>query len=198
MILKTLLKLCISLLLPVFLFASDEAELKTLMTEKADNLYAILQHPEYDKATRQQKVLAEVEHLFDFNLMARFALDTKTWKSLSQTQRHTFSDLFVSHIKESYLNKIDLFADTEVNVEKSEMVKKNRIYVTTILKSKTDSKEIIYKFYRSRTNKWLIYDVDVVGVSFLQSYRAQFASYLREHSFDELLQKLKNGDDANT
>jgi phospholipid transport system substrate-binding protein len=183
-------------MIPAVSSASDEEHLKQVMTQKANSLYEILRHPEYDKPTRQQKVLAEVEPLFDFKLMSRFALESRIWKSLTKEQRSNFSDLFISHIKQSYLNKIDLFADTEVTVKSSDRVKKNRIQVTTILVSKTEEKEVIYKFYQTQYKEWLIYDVDVVGVSFLQSYRSQFSSYLKTHSFEELLDELRKDDSS--
>lgn len=193
-LLITFLMLVITSLVPLSATQSDEEQLKTLMSGKADRLYEILRDKTLESAVREQKVLDEVTPLFDFNLMARLALDSKTWKSLNKTQQKEFSDLFISRVQSSYLSKLDLFADTEVEVKDSVQVKPNRIQVTTTLKTNTEAKEIVYKFYKTKTEGWLIYDVDVVGVSFLQSYRSQFASFLREHSFDELLAELKNAD----
>ena len=62
------------------------------------------------------------------------------------------------------------------------------------MKTKADVKKLVYKFYLTKKGDWLVYDVSVVGVSFLQSYRSQYAAYLKEHSFKELLNKLKEDD----
>ncbi|EAH9104456.1 toluene tolerance protein, partial [Campylobacter jejuni] len=47
------------------------------------------------------------------------------------------------------------------------------------------------KFYNDNNN-WLIYDVDVLGVSIVQTYRSQFGDILANQGFDALLQKLES------
>ncbi|MHM47284.1 ABC transporter substrate-binding protein, partial [Campylobacter coli] len=47
------------------------------------------------------------------------------------------------------------------------------------------------KFYNNN-NDWLIYDIDVLGVSIVQTYRSQFGDILANQDFDTLLQKLEN------
>ena len=37
-----------------------------------------------------------------------------------------------------------------------------------------------------------IYDIDLVGVSIIQTYRQQFAGLLKEKSFDEMFKQFKN------
>ena len=47
-----------------------------------------------------------------------------------------------------------------------------------------------YKFYKLKNN-WKIYDVEVEGVSIVQTYRSQFATILQKGSIDDLLLKLE-------
>ncbi|MCH3852596.1 ABC transporter substrate-binding protein, partial [Campylobacter jejuni] len=54
-----------------------------------------------------------------------------------------------------------------------------------------EEKNIIFKFYNNN-NDWLIYDIDVLGVSIVQTYRSQFGDILANQDFDTLLQKLEN------
>ncbi len=54
-----------------------------------------------------------------------------------------------------------------------------------------EEKNIIFKFYNDNNN-WLIYDVDVLGVSIVQTYRSQFRDILANQGFDALLQKLES------
>jgi phospholipid transport system substrate-binding protein len=52
--------------------------------------------------------------------------------------------------------------------------------------------EIVYKFHKSKNiDEWLIYDVEMLGVSIMKTYRNQFKEYLATNSFDNLLIKLK-------
>jgi len=170
---------------------TKEQEIKQMMIKKSDTFFAILADKSLDDTVRKKKVLDEIGPLFDFRLMSRLALNKKIWKSLNKAERKEFSEVFVSRIQESYLSKLDIFADVEVEIGDSVRVKKNRIELTALIKTKADTKKLIYKFYQTKKKKWLIYDISVVGVSFLQSYRAQYSSYLKEHTIEELINKLK-------
>jgi len=170
---------------------SKTEEIKQMMTKKSETFFAILADKSIDDDTRRKKVLDEIGPIFDFKLMSRLALNKKIWKSLSKAQRKEFSEVFISRIQESYLSKLDVFSDVEVEIGDAVRVKKNRIELTAFVKTKADTKKLVYKFYQTKNKEWLIYDISVVGVSFLQSYRAQYSSYLKEHSFEELITKLK-------
>ncbi len=174
----------------------QEEILKEMMIKKSDVFFSILNNKELDDKTRRAQVLDEVGPLFDFKLMSRLALNKKIWKSLSKEERREFSEVFISRIQKSYLSKLDIFADVEIQISEAVRVKKKRIEITALIKTKADVKKLVYKFYLKKNAEWLIYDISVVGVSFLQSYRAQYSAYLKEHSFTELLEKLKNSDIA--
>jgi phospholipid transport system substrate-binding protein len=56
--------------------------------------------------------------------------------------------------------------------------------------------DITYKYYKPKRPKkdkdeWLVYDVEILGVSVLKSDRAQFKEYLVNHTFAELMQSLQ-------
>jgi len=50
---------------------------------------------------------------------------------------------------------------------------------------------MLYKFYRTAQG-WKIYDVEIGGVSVIQTYRSQFDGVLSEGTIDDLLGKLKS------
>jgi len=56
--------------------------------------------------------------------------------------------------------------------------------------TKTEKKSVVYKFYEADDKKWLIYDVDIFGVSIVQTYRNQFAAALKTKSFEQFLSEL--------
>jgi len=193
-IFKTLMIFTLAFLTPAFAEQSQEEILKEMMRNKSDTFFSILNNKELDDKTRKAQVLDEIGPLFDFRLMSRLALNKKIWKSLSKEDCSEFSEVFISRIQKSYLSKLDIFADVEIEIGDAIRVKKKRIEITALIKTKTDIKKLIYKFYLTKKGNWLIYDISVVGVSFLQSYRAQYSAYLKEHSFKDLLNKLKEDD----
>ena len=50
---------------------------------------------------------------------------------------------------------------------------------------------IIFKFYDSKGD-WRIYDVDILGISVVQTYRSQFNDILTNADFQTLLAKLQS------
>ena len=44
--------------------------------------------------------------------------------------------------------------------------------------------------YENSQQKWLIYDVDIFGVSIVQTYRNQFSAALKTQSFEQFLVEL--------
>ena len=70
-------------------------------------------------------------------------------------------------------------------------VKSTRITLQSNIIGKDETYKVVYKFYKQKNrNNWLIYDVDLVGVSIVQTYRKQFQEYLKTKSFKQLLQSL--------
>ncbi len=128
--------------------------------------------------------------MFDFSQMAKLSMGKKNWQRMNKKQQQEFNKLFVKRLQESYLEKLDLYTDEEVTVDEAKQVKK-RIHVTSHLMSKDDKMEMIYKFYKKKNQDWMVYDVKVMGVSIVQTYRSQFAGILKNQSIEDLLKKLR-------
>jgi len=172
------------------LFASAETEIRDSMTETIENITMLIKDSSIDKPVRNSKIEILVTPLFDFGLMARLSLGKTQWKKMTPEERKDFSDLFATRIKQSYMNKLDLYTDEKVIIDDAVRVK-SRIHLPTHLVRKNEERDILYKFYKSKKRGWLIYDVDILGVSIIQTYRSQFAGILKKDSFDVLIEKLK-------
>ena len=68
---------------------------------------------------------------------------------------------------------------------------KRFVTVSSIIKRANGQNIPISYSLVSKGSEWKIYDMSVEGVSLLQSYRSQFAQYLKDHSMDALINKLK-------
>ena len=75
-----------------------------------------------------------------------------------------------------------------------EKQKENRMsYKTNVIsKNKKEKIEIVYKLYKNDKNDWLIYDMDILGVSIIQTYRTQLSEILSKNSnFNDLITQLQ-------
>ena len=174
------------------LFADEVSEIRAMTKEKVDLVIRTLKDSSLSKEEKKQGILKTIDGLFDFSLMARLSLGKKHWKSLSKSGRKEFSKLFVERLKQSYLDKLELYTDEEVVVDEAKMTKKNRVEVVTYLVSKDDKKEMTYKLYKTKKKGWMVYDVDVLGVSIVQTYRSQFSGILKKESLEQLMERLRS------
>ncbi len=170
--------------------ADDKADIQVMMKKKIGKVTSIIQDKTITKEIRDGQVDTLVRPLFDFGLMGRLSLGKTEWKKISRDERKEFSTLFEERVMTSYMSKLDLYTDEVVIIDDALQVK-SRIHRPTHLIRKNEKREILYKFYKSKKGAWLIYDVDILGVSIIQTYRKQFAGILKEDSFNVLLEKLK-------
>jgi phospholipid transport system substrate-binding protein len=174
--------------------ADEAAEITKMTKEKVNNIITYLRDTSLEKETRNKQIIAEVNTIFDFKLMAQLSLG-KQWKKTKKRQRKEFVKVFVKRIQQSYLEKLDLYTDEEVIIGDAKQTKKKRAVLTTYLVSADDDKkEMIYKFRKHKKRGWLVYDVNILGVSFIQTYRSQFAGVLKTKTMDELIEDLKNSE----
>ena len=175
--------------------ADEVKEIRAMTKEKVDIVINILKDKSLSKNEKKGGILETIDGLFDFSLMARLSLGKKHWKSLSKSKRKEFSELFVERLKLSYLEKLDLYTDEEVVVDEARKTKKNRVEVLTYLVTKDDKKEMIYKLYKTKKKGWMVYDVDVLGVSIVQTYRSQFSGVLKKETMEQLMERMRSAEE---
>ena len=189
---RTLISLFAVFFAAATLSADEVSEIQAMTKEKVDLVIQTLKDTSLSKKEKKEGILKTIDGLFDFNLMARLSLGKEKWKPLSKSKRKEFSKLFVERLKQSYLDKLDLYTDEEVVVGEAKQTKKNRVEVLTFLVSKDDKKEMTYKLYKSKKKGWLVYDVDVLGVSIVATYRSQFSGILKKGSMEQLLERMRS------
>ncbi|WP_345971735.1 ABC transporter substrate-binding protein [Sulfurimonas diazotrophicus] len=179
----------LSLLLPLSAAALEANEIGSVMRQKVDTVLEILNDHNKSKTDRNAAIEQEMNPYFDFVLMAKLSLGKSGWQEATPAQRKEYVVLFERRIKDFYMSKLDLYKDEAITLEAPQQVK-NRIYLNSFIIEKGEKKEVLYKFYHAKEG-WLIYDVDVLGVSIIQSYRSQFAGELEKGSIEQLLIKLR-------
>jgi len=173
------------------LFSMSKEEIKPHMTKQINSVVDVLKNKELNKEAKAEKIISIMDPLFDYTLMSRLSLG-KFWKTLEENQKDDFTSLFIRVLKNSYINKLGLYTNEKVQFLGIQEPKKNRVVLNTLLVGEKDKFDIDYKFYQKAQDDWKIYDINLLGVSIIQTYRQQFAGFLKDKSFDELLIDLKN------
>jgi len=169
--------------------ADDKDVTKKLLESKIEAAIAVLQKNDLDQEGKNKQIIEIVTPLFDFPLMAKLSLGRKYWPGLTKEERQRFTELFTKRLKESYLDDLNLYTDEKV-VFKTPVQEKRKIKIQTELISKNNTISMLYKFHES-TDSWLIYDIEIQGVSIISTYRSQFDQVLSKGTIDDLLIKLE-------
>ena len=178
-----------SLVLSQNVMADDKDAAERLIKTKLDEVISVLQKTDLSIEKKNNQINEIVTPMFDFQRMAMLTLGKKYWPGLSEEEKEKFTDLFVERMKDSYRGKLTLYTDERVIYEAAVQVK-NKISIQTYLISKDNKISILYKLFHPK-GQWKIYDLEVQGVSVIQTYRSQYTQILQNGTIDDLLLKLE-------
>jgi phospholipid transport system substrate-binding protein len=170
-------------------YALQEDKILSIMTDKINKATQILQNQHMDKNHKQKDIFDIFDAVFDYELMAKLSLG-KQWNMLESQQQKLFTQSFEQRLKASYIDKLYLYTNQKIIVKDMIKPKDNRIEVIMHILGEKETFEVIYKFYKNGTSDWFIYDVNILGISIIQTYRNQFVGVLQKETFEELIQRL--------
>ena len=173
------------------LLATVESELKNVLKGEIDAIRKILDDKNISKEQKEKNIISSIEDIFDFYLMAKLSLGSE-WKKLSDKDKSSYNQLFINRVKNSYFEKLNSYTNEKIKIDEPIKVKSSRISIPSYILGKSEPIKILYKFYLNDDKKWLIYDLEIEGVSIVQTYRTQFSEILATSNFNTLLEKLSN------
>jgi len=171
------------------IITKDPNDPNELLRTKWDALAGVLQNKDLDQKTKEKIIDKIVSPLFDFPLMAKLTLGRTHWPKLSDPQREKFTSLFTERLKASYREKITLYKDEKLLFKPAVHKDKTTIQIPTELISEGKKVAIVYKL-RKLEKRWMIYDVEIQGVSILLTYLSQFDDILQHGTVEDLLARL--------
>ena len=188
---KAAVSILIIITLTSEIFALEKNEIEKNVTAKINQALTILSMKNLTKKQQAQKIFTMLDDIFDYNIMSKLALGKQQWGVISNTEKKEFVKLFEKKLKQSYVDKLALYDNQRVSVLGLKDYQKNRLQLQTELVGESETYPINYNFYNNKGD-WKIYDVDISGVSIVQTYRQQFSGLLKEKSFKDILAQLRN------
>ena len=173
-------------------WANDtEAITQKLLKQTMDRGIEILQEEstEFDAKIDAFEVL--LEEYCHTELMAKLVLGRSGWVKFSKEQRSEFIHVFIQMLTSSYYSKMDMadLSSIEISYGENEEVSPKKRLLKAEIKDDSGTYQLEYKFAYIN-DRWGIYDLVVEGISFLASYRAEYADYLTQHTGAELIDML--------
>ena len=178
------------LLVATFGFALEFDKIDTTMEKNINQTIHILQTSNKNIESIAKEIFAMFDSIFDYHLMAQLSL-SKKYKTLSPSQQKEFDVAFEKNLKRSFTDKLHLYKDETMKVLGGQKTKSNRSNLKTSIILDGKIHYITFKFHEFNQD-WKIYDVDILGISVIQTYRSQFADIISQEGFEKLLQKLES------
>ena len=171
--------------------AGDVEDINSIVKKKVAVIFDLLGKQDIEKNERNEKIVGELNEIMDFQLAAYLSLG-KHWKKISKTQKKEFVETFQQYINNYIVEKIDLYTNQKIDIGDSKIVKKGRAELEIGILSGGETLQVNFKLRKNKKKEWRVYDVDIEGVSLITTFRSQFSGVLKNSSFEELLEKLKN------
>lgn len=183
--------LAIVLLFLVPLMADELQSLQNDLRKRIDTITMYLTDKALSKADKNQNILSTVDSVLDFTLMSQLSLDKTVRAKLTPEELKEFNTLFEKEIKDSFLTKLENYSNEKIELKNSVKTQPNRISVFSVIKGKKEDMEVVFKYYLVSEGLWKIYDLEIAGVSLIQSYRTQFSEIVTKDGVTKLLEKLR-------
>jgi len=156
--------------------------------------FRILKDPEFGDAKRkddqQQKLRIILQQLFDFREFSRRVL-ASNWKIFTPSQREEFVRVFTEFLGKFYLGKLqEKYKDERLIYVGQEMISVTRALVNIKVVWKGQKIPVDLRMIK-RKGLWKVYDIQVLGISAVRNYRAQFQSILRKETPGQVIERLK-------
>ena len=138
---------------------------------------------------RRDKILSLIKRGFDFREMSKRVLG-KTWRQIDTKEQDRFTALMTKLLENVYIGKLESYSGQAVEFV-AERIRGERAQVTTLIEN-GDVKIPLHYIMRKTDSRWMVYDINIEGVSLVRNYKEQFKSILRKDDYNGLVKVLED------
>jgi phospholipid transport system substrate-binding protein len=153
-----------------------------------DTIIGILKDATLDKPAKREKIRGVIAERFDFRAMSQRTLATN-WKKASKEEQEHFVALFGELIQNTYIGRVEAYTNETVKYP-GEKITNDRAVVDTLIVTSNTEIPITYRLYL-KDGRWLVYDVNIEGVSLISNYRNSYQEIVKKEGFGGLLAKME-------
>jgi phospholipid transport system substrate-binding protein len=186
--------ICLVAALPAF-SAPDEAPDALIQRLSADIVGSAREHA-LDHARIVKLVDNTIMPNVDFARMTAAAVG-RSWRQATPEQQSRLQDEFKALLVRTYAGTLSQLKDQTVQVKPLRAAAEDtEVTVRTAVRGRGDPIQVDYRMQRSPAG-WKIYDINVLGVWLVETYRGQFATEISARGIDGLIAALSERNQAN-
>ena len=175
--------------------AAEPADIVTQRTEVVlDSIVKQRDQFKADPARLREFVKAQLLEVMDRPYSAQLVL-ARHARDASPEQIEAFADALTDSLLRRYADALlEIDPGTEVKIASSTPMREGQMMrvASRILRHAGEPVQVDYMF-RKKGEDWLVFDVIVEGISYVQTYRNQFDEQLRSRSLDQVIDELRSG-----
>jgi phospholipid transport system substrate-binding protein len=137
---------------------------------------------------RREKIMSLIKRVFDFREMSKRVLG-RTWREIDDKEQDNFTAQMTKLLENVYLGKLEGYSGQVIEFA-GETVKGDRAQVTTLIENGT-AKIPLHYIMNKTASGWMVYDINIEGVSLVRNYQEQFKSILRQDGYKGLVKILE-------
>ena len=137
---------------------------------------------------RRQKIMSTIKTVFDFREMARRVLGI-TWQQIGESDRKHFTEVMTKLLENIYIGRFENYHYKRIEYL-GEKIQGNQAQVSTQV-DKQNVQLPVYYLLQLTPKGWMVYDINIEGVSLVSNYAEQFRSILRTNSFQGLVKIIE-------
>jgi len=143
-----------------------------------------------DAPDRLEQVRRRMQELTDFSGFSERALGP-TWGTLTRDEQLRFQRALQRLLESHYMGRpASIFDKQKVQVKSAARVGEQMAVSLAVQRDDVDI-DVVVELQALRDG-WQVRDVAIDGLSLLEDYRAQFQTYLKKKSLNELIAKLES------
>lgn len=172
----------------VYAVESPMAQLKPTLKSLTDLLADERLKGDAHRDERRAKIMKAIKVGFDFEEMSKRILG-RTWQEISTEERKYFTHQMIKLLENIYVGKLESYSGQQIDFLE-ERVKDKRAQVTTTIDNE-GVKVPVHYILNLDDSRWMVYDINIEGVSLVGNYREQFKSILRTDKFSGLIKVIE-------
>lgn len=142
-----------------------------------------------EQLAHRRKLLEDIiDQRFDYEEISKRSL-ANHWKTLTDSERREFVELFKALLAHTYADKIEGYAGEPIQYLDERQQHGFAEVRTKVLSARGDI-GLNFRLMK-KGDVWQVYNVVVDGVSLITNYRGQFDRVIRNASYADLVEKLK-------
>ena len=167
---------------------SPMAQLKPTLRSLTDLLADESLKGDVHRDVRRAKIMEAIQVGFDFQEMSKRILG-KTWNEITPEEQGRFTREMIKLLENIYVGKLESYSGQQIEFL-DERVKDRRAQVSTTIDN-NGVKVPVHYILNLTDSRWMVYDINIEGVSLVSNYREQFKAILRKDKFAGLIEAIE-------